>query len=297
MGYTPNVNLTYNQGAGTFIKEEIVTNVSETQYFGKVNSDKTRTYIKQVWKWGNTAIKGVPVYNWIFERWDYLDNTTVKKLGLDIAFQTTLNTNVVAQITGTGANYEAIQYAPDTLSYKEKCQWYEVKIFGAIKTLTDLALKLGEDPEKVERAFVEATGKLTIVATTINPLAGAIAGAVNAVFVILDAFDVFSSSGKEEYARAKTQYGQLDLILTRWMEEYSRTVQKWQQIDDIEFSNYVAKLKAITSATTTNTGTNMSVFASLQSFVSDNLWVTAIIILLVVIVVTQYRKNKKGKLK
>lgn len=297
MGYTPNPNLSYNYGAGTFIKEEIVQGISKTQYFGKVQEDNTRTYIKQVFKWGNTAIKGNPTFNWIFERWDYLDNTTVKNLGLDKDFQTNINTTILATITGTGANYEAIQYAPDTLSYKEKCQWYEQKIFGAIKTLTDLAIQLGEDPEKVERAFVEATSKLTIVATTINPLAGAIAGAVNAVFVILDAFDVFSSSGKEEYARAKTQYGQLDLIMTRWMEEYSRTVQKWQQIDDIEFSNYVAKLKASTAGTTTNTGTNMGVFASLQSFVSDNTWVTAIIILLVLFVVYQYRKNKKGKLK
>lgn len=295
MGYTPNPNLTYNQGAGTMIKEVIVQNTSKTQYFGKLNDDQTRTYIKQVWTWGNVAIKGVPVYNWVFSRWDYLDNATVSSLGLADTLQTTLNNKIMYQITGTGANYEGIQYAPKNLSYLEQCQWYEAKIFGGIKQVTDLALQLGEDPEKVEKALVSASQQLTIAATAINPLAGAIAGAVSAVIGILDAFDVFSSSAKEQYANAKTQFGINNLVLTRWMEEYNRTLKKFYAVDDIEFNSYLNKLKASQGVTASTGGTgngNAGLFASFGTYLSDNKNTVIIVALIAMVLYFLYKKSR-----
>lgn len=300
MGYTPDPKTLYNYSAGTMIKEVIIQNTSKTQYFGKVNDDQTRTYIKQVWTWGNVATKGVS-YNWIFERWDYLDNATVSSLGLANTLQTTLNNKIMEQITGTGANYESIQYAPSNLSYKEQCQWYETKIFGGIKQVTDLAIQLGEDPEKVGKALVSASQQLTIAATAINPLAGAIAGAVSAVVQILDAFDVFTSSAKEQYANAKTQFGINNLVLTRWMEEYNRTIQKWHAVDDVEFTTYINKLKASSGviastggpSTTGGTGNgNTGLFASFGTYLSDNKNTVIIVALIAMVLYFLYKKSR-----
>lgn len=295
MGYTPDPKTLYNYSAGTMIKEVIIQNTSKTQYFGKVNDDQTRTYIKQVFLWQNVAIKGVPVYNWVFSRWDYLDNATVSSLGLANTLQTTLNNKIMEQITGTGANYESIQYAPSNLSYKEQCQWYEAKIFGGIKQVTDLALQLGEDPEKVGKALVSASQQLTIAATAINPLAGAIAGAVSAVVQILDAFDVFTSSAKEQYANAKTKFGINNLVLTRWMQEYNRTIQKWHAVDDVEFTTYINKLKASSGVIASTGGTgngNTGLFASFGTYLSDNKNTVIIVALIAMVLYFLYKKSR-----
>lgn len=183
-------------------------------------------------------------YQWIFEGSNRIID--IARINQYVAKAKTITYNHTMEvIAGSNIILNEIVYAPDTLSYKEKVAWYESHILGAIRKITELALQLGENPEKVEKALVVASQSLAQIAMVINPLAGAIAGGVSAIISVLDAFDVFSGSAKNDYMKAKEQYQVNNFILTRWSEEYAIVVKRWHEVDNVEYQVYLKNLKGL----------------------------------------------------
>lgn len=241
MGYVPTKESI--QVYGTLIDEVVTNNIRNVIVFSGEYSDvniNTRFYDNSF----EYVSKYKVGYVWEFQTCKIVTDTARINHYVAKAKQLAY-TKTMSVIAGSNIILNEIVYAPDNLSYKDKAKWYESHILGAIKQITDLALQLGENPEKVEKAIVLASQSLAQIATVINPVAGAIAGGVSAIISVLDAFDVFSGSAKNDYMKAKEQYQVNQFVLSRWSEEYAIVVKRWHEVDNVEYQVYLKNLKGL----------------------------------------------------
>lgn len=206
---------------------------------------------------------------------------------------------------------------PTGLSYKDLVKWYEGSILGLIKKQTELAISLGEDPNKVGKVVVEATKTLFQVSTAAFAVIGAssatatvsavtagataIGGAafaavfgpigigVLSVVTLLDAFGVFSSDTLQREADAVT-YAQLSFVLKKWYEEYGLALTKMNAIDLAEFNKYMQTTYG--GVSTENGNTESLVNSSPTPTTSTNYWYWVLALILIILITIVIRKGR-----
>lgn len=143
---------------------------------------------------------------------------------------------------------------PAGLSYVELAEWYRKTIISVVGTLSDYAIELGEDPNKVGTAVVLAGQTLAKISVglsavasvgstlaTITALANPITAGVAGILTVLNILGVFNGND-EKRKKMASDYQKLSFSLQVWYKEYARAYAKMEAIDQIEFQKELEKL-------------------------------------------------------
>lgn len=163
---------------------------------------------------------------------------------------------------------------PAGLSYSELVKWYRNTIISVVGTLSDYAIELGEQPNKVGQAVVLAGQTLTQISTglsavasvgstlaTIASFATPITLGITGILGALSILGVFDGDDKKR-KQMSSDYQKLSSVLQFWYQDYAVAYAKMSAVEQLEFKKELEKLYGSGGTDSTNvpkTGTGSGI--------------------------------------